>query len=166
MTAENRSTIKGHFESDDVPTESNYGDLIDSCVFREEFFLESIGYTEGTNPKAVTAGSNNKIGGFTVRNYDDSEADFQLLGAYGTSAESYVMIGGGYATGTNAATLIQVTLADSVAGGNGVNVLQIDSTDSGDETCLLLNVNGTLKRVSFGAADSESSGYRTLRIAN
>ena len=166
MTAENRATTKANFETDDVPTEAHYENLIDSYVSREEIFLESIGYTEGTSPKSVTAGSNNKVGGLTVRNHDDSDADYQLLGAYATSAESYIMIGGGYASGTNAATLIQVTLADAVAGGNGVNVLQIDSTDSGDETCLRLNVNGTLKRVSFGAADSESSGYRTLRIAN
>lgn len=48
----------------------------------------------------------------------------------------------------------------------GTMFAQIDNNTTAQETGLLLRTDGSLKRVTVGAADSGGAGYRLLRVAN
>lgn len=108
-----------------------------------------------------------------IRSASPSALVLGATGGLGTdiSAASFT-IAGGAGTGTGAAGVISFTTAPPGSTGTTLNT-QVEcarfdaSTTAGDTRFLLYDVdNGTLERVTVGAADSGGSGFKLLRIPN
>lgn len=90
----------------------------------------------------------------------------------GSAALSVFNIAGGRGTGTGAAGAVVIQTAPVGTTGSTqnalVDALKVDASKVAGETRFLIYDvdNGTLERVTVGAADSGGSGYKVLRIAN
>ena len=123
-------------------------------------------------------------GNFTIQigvvNTDGSGGTLELLGADGEGATgngSVINITAGSANGAGDGGSVNLTPGNVVSGthgvvnindGNGVTVGRFDeNTTAGETRFLLYDVdNGTLERVTVGAADSGGAGFKVLRIPN
>jgi len=77
------------------------------------------GYTESTNPRALTAGNNNKLRQINIPNYHAGQPDKNVIGAYVVNGITRVYIGGGFDSSKECAQQFLVYLgADNVLGGD------------------------------------------------
>lgn len=88
-----------------------------------------------------------------------------LLQGYGTNPAFYLDWGGGNAA-HKAVTLHRFWASVTPNSGFGTEMMHIDSNVTADETGMLVLANGSMKRVSLGAADSGGTGFRSLRVPN
>lgn len=70
------------------------------------------GYTEGTSPKSITQGNNNKLVQYVLPNYSEGQPDKSVLGAYATSSKTYLYIGGGLDSSVECSQELRVYLGD------------------------------------------------------
>lgn len=115
MATQTKTTLKSYFETDDVPTESQYIDLIDSMAEATNYGTGTVlvGATEGTSPPSRTSGDNAKVGGVTCPHYTGTEEAVTMFGVYAASSQTYLYVGGGLSNSQNAATQVRVYLADT-----------------------------------------------------
>jgi hypothetical protein len=89
MAQQNRTTLKGYFETGDTPTQAQFIDLIDSCVNPSNDTQDALG--DGTTNKAYTATEKSKLAGI------ETAAD--VTDATNVSAAGALMTSGGTLTG-------------------------------------------------------------------
>lgn len=92
-------------------------------------------------------------------------AAFTLINGYSVSGTNYVDIGGNNGS-AYAAQLIRFVASANANSGFGTEMMHIDVLSSATDTGMLLRNDGTMKRVSVGAADSGGAGFKLLRVAN
>lgn len=76
------------------------------------------GYTENSNPRAFTPGSNAKVRQWNIPNYTEGQPDKSIIGGYAAASLCSVMIGGGLDVSKECAQVVYVYLgADNTTGG-------------------------------------------------
>lgn len=74
------------------------------------------GYTSGTSPREITAGSNTKLLQVDVPNFDDGQPDKTVIAALVTNGVTYLYVGGGISFGKECAQAFYIFLgADNTA---------------------------------------------------
>jgi hypothetical protein len=121
MTAQNKATNKGYFNTGDVPTEAQFADLIDSYQDVDAELTAIAGLTSAANQVPYFTGSGTaSLASLTAAGralIDDADAEAQRatlgLGTVATQAAASVAITGGSVTG-----ITDLAIAD---GGTGAS---------------------------------------------
>jgi hypothetical protein len=151
MTAQNKTTVKSYFQTDDVPTEAQFVDLIDSYQDADAELSAIAGLTSAADRVPYFTGSGTAaLATLTTagRNLiDDSDAAAQRttlgLGTIATQAANSVSISGGTVTG-----ITDLAVAD---GGTGA------SDASGARTNLGLTIGTNVQAYRAALLSSPAS---------
>lgn len=125
------------------------------------YFL--IGGNEASGTGHARTDSLNKLVLLAMPNY--TGANIALMQGYSISGQNIIDWGGNNAS-YRAATLHRFVATATPTSGFGTEMMHIDVNSSATDTGILLRNDGTMKRVSVGAADSGGTGFRLLRVAN
>lgn len=135
-----------------VPAESIY----DGIIYE--------GYTEGTNPREITPGSNNKLLQVNAPNYDEGQPQKAVFGCYVTQAGTFLYLGGGLSNDVECVQDFRVYLG---AEGSAPGTQYLRMTTSGTEfksNCIGIGtpapgsgVDAYVLTVKAGATDTNST---------
>jgi len=142
MSKQTRTVLKGYFETGDIPTQSQYGDLIDSNLNLSENNTGNIQLTGH-----ITASGN--ISGSATSTFTSNSSSFgSIAGTLSTAAQPNV---------TSLGTLTSVTTGDVTATGNSVlgNAVSDTHTFTG-------NVTASKNVSSSGTITSNSSSFGSV----